>query len=165
MALPRFIRPHTVVSQEVVAEQETAPTVEHPVEVAARRFDEEKAALVAFIEANQVLFDQLDGYLERYNAAIGNMQILLKSGADLSGRYTGPFSTKKAVTSVTFDLAKLPAHVKEIPGVLTQEVDNKALSALIVSGRVKFSDVEAARKEETRSPAVMGPKPVEFKIT
>ena len=167
MPLPRFIRPHATnnVQAEVVEELAATPVVVSPAEVAAKNFDEKKDALVKFLEKHQEVFDQLDEYLAQYNSAIDNVHIQLKSGIDLTGVYTGPFSVKKASTTVTFDMAKLPERVKALPGVLVKNVDAKALIALIASGQVSFDEVKLARKEETKSPAVTGPKQIELKLS
>lgn len=167
MALPVFIRPHSTnnVKVEEIAELEAVPVVVHPAEVAARNFDERRAALMAYIEEHQKVFDDLDEYLSQYNMAVDNMHLHMKSGALPAGTYTGPFAAKKAAVSVSFDINKLPAAVKALPGVLVSSVDAKALSALVSSGRVKFEDVAAARTEETKAAAVTGPKKIELVIS
>lgn len=116
-----------------------------------------KAQLLAFVRANQEVFDEFFELLDRRNAAITSVKAGLRDLTTEEVYKSGLFTRSKITTSVTFDPEDLPKEVLDIPGVI-KSIDAGKVEALIKSGDIAFDDVALARHLVKGSPKIYGPK-------
>ena len=105
---------------------------------------------------NVSVFESYDALVLKYNELWDACKNLLKAVETDQALRVGPFSRDRKSYTTKFKPNLLPAEILGMPGVV-KTVDDKVIADLVTRGLINQSDIESARYEYSRTPAVRSP--------
>jgi len=136
----------------------------HPLIEKVEDFNTLRSEILDYMADHSEIIQPLLERFEMYNKALTDIEITIKSLAELPGGLDNEFSRGTAAKTVSYKLEGLSEEVKAMPGVVITktEVNRDMIDALLKSGSIKEEDVAAARVEKVSSAPVKIPPKLEL---
>lgn len=131
----------------------------HPVTAAVASFTETRAELLEYMSKHDAVVQPLLARFEAYNQRLDAVEAAMRATQELPKNLGSEFTRQAGAKTVSYNYAKLPKRIQELPGVKVEVVtaDKVVLERMVKNGTLKSEDLADAREERTNAPALKIP--------